>query len=109
LFNRRMNEIFGKTLTNTPESIFCLAALYYYNRIGTKLDRDMVLMVLFITLAFVIRSSSLIGWIPLALIKILASWHCFKSVVIAGMAVAAPTIGASIFFDCLAYGRFTVP
>jgi hypothetical protein len=33
IFNRRMNEIFGKTLTNTPESIFCLVGLYYYNRL----------------------------------------------------------------------------
>ena len=33
IFNRRMNEIFGKTLTNTPESIFCMLALYYFNRL----------------------------------------------------------------------------
>jgi hypothetical protein len=69
LFNRRMNEIFGKTLTNTPESIFCLVGLYYYNRLKPKFDRNMVMMVLYISLAFIIRSSSLIGWIPLALFK----------------------------------------
>lgn len=69
IFNRRMNEIFGKTLTNTPESIFCLVGLYYYNRLKPKFDKDMKLMVVFITLAFIIRSSSLIGWIPLAMIK----------------------------------------
>jgi hypothetical protein len=69
IFNRRMNEIFGKTLTNTPESIFCLVGLYYYNRLKPKFDKNMILMVVFITLAFIIRSSSLIGWIPLALLK----------------------------------------
>ena len=33
IFNRRMNEIFGKTLTNTPESIFCMIGLYYFGRL----------------------------------------------------------------------------
>ena len=69
IFNRRMNEIYGKTLTNTPEAIFCLVGIYYYNRLKPKFDKNMILMTLSITLAFLIRSSSLIGWIPLALIK----------------------------------------
>ena len=80
LFNRRMNEIYGKTLTNTPEAIFCLIGIYYYNRLKPKMDKNMILMTLSITLAFLIRSSSLIGWIPLALIKMLSSFDYFLAI-----------------------------
>ena len=109
LLNRRMNEIFGKTLTNTPESIFCLVGLYYYNKLKPKFDRNLQLMVMFITLAFIIRSSSLIGWIPLALIKILQGWDYFLVILTAGVLISVPTIAMSIFFDYLAYGKFTIP
>jgi hypothetical protein len=109
IFNRRMNEIFGKTLTNTPESIFCLVGLYYYNRLKPKFDRNMILMVIFITLAFIIRSSSLIGWIPLALLKLFQSFDYFTTILQSGLLIALPTIALSILFDCLAYGKFTVP
>ena len=109
LFNRRMNEIFGKTLTNTPESLFCLVGLYYYNRLKPKFDRNMMLMVVFISLAFIIRSSSLIGWIPLAMFKMFQSVDYFVAILQSGLLIAVPTILISIYFDCLAYGTFTVP
>lgn len=67
LFNWKINDIFTKTLTNGVESVFCIMALYYYSKLKPKFDRDMILMVFAITLAFIVRSSSLVGWIPLAL------------------------------------------
>ena len=96
-------------MTNTPESIFCLVGLYYYNRLKPKFDRNMILMVVFISLSFIIRSSSLIGWVPLALLKAFQSLDYFLVILQAGVFIALPTIALSIFFDCLAYGRFTVP
>ena len=67
LFNWRINEIFQKTLTNGVESVFCVMGLYYYSKLRPQFDKNMALMVFAITIAFIVRSSSLVGWIPLAL------------------------------------------
>lgn len=109
IFNRRMNEIYGKTLTNTPEAIFCLLGLRFYNRLKPKVDRDMILMTLSITAAFLIRSSSLIGWIPLALVKMFTSFDYFTSIVKSGLVVAIPAMMLGIAIDSVSYGKLTVP
>jgi hypothetical protein len=109
IFSRRMNEIYGKTLTNTPEAIFCLVGLYYYNRLKSKFDKNMILMTLAISMAFLIRSSSLIGWIPLAIIKIASSCDFFTSILQSGIMVAFPAIILSFVTDCISYGTLTVP
>lgn len=60
-----------------------------------------------ITLAFLIRSSSLIGWIPLAIFKIVSSKDVVSnliSIIAAGIFVAIPTIAISICLDSLFYG-----
>ena len=41
----------------------------------------MKLMTLFITLAFLVRSSSLVGWIPLALLKAFTHFGYFTAIV----------------------------
>lgn len=60
-----------------------------------------------ITLAFLIRSSSLIGWIPLAIFKIVSSKDIISnliSIIAAGIFVAIPTVAISICLDSLFYG-----
>jgi hypothetical protein len=80
LFNYRMNHIFLKTLTNGVEAVFCMMGFYYYTSIKAKFDKNMALMTFAITLSFLIRSSSLIGWIPLILLQIVRSWDWFLAV-----------------------------
>ena len=109
IFNRRMNEIFSKTMTNGAEASLCLAALYYYNNIKPKFDKNMVLMTICISLAFIVRSSSLIGFIPLALSKIFQSFDFFYAILISGIFVAIPTMALSILIDTMNYGKFTIP
>ena len=73
IVNRRINEIFSKTLTDGCEAVFCIMGLYYYTNIRIifedKIDKNNLLMTFAITMAFIVRSSSLLGWIPLAIIK----------------------------------------
>jgi hypothetical protein len=68
IFNYRMNYIFLKTLTNGVEAVFCMMGFYYYTGIKDRFDKNMALMTFAITISFLVRSSSLIGWIPLVLI-----------------------------------------
>ena len=69
-------------MTNVAEAIFCTMAFYYfinlkYNNLNQKTknvyiycEKNMMMMTFAITIAFLIRSSSLVGWIPLALAAI---------------------------------------
>jgi Alg9-like mannosyltransferase family len=75
----------------------------------------MILMTFAITIAFLIRSSSLIGWIPLALASIFSSNSInsillnFTAICKAGLFVAVPLIMISIGVDSLFYGKLTFP
>jgi phosphatidylinositol glycan class B len=92
------------------EAVFCTIALYYFNRLKPKFDKNIQLMTLSITIAFIVRSSSLIGWIPLALVKLLSDpFGYFLPILLAGLLVAVPTCVFSIGLDSLFYGRLTVP
>jgi hypothetical protein len=75
-------------MTNGTEAVFCIIALYYYTKLNYEddnknksfkpdkknlyliFDKNMALMTFAITIAFIVRSSSIIGWIPLALLYI---------------------------------------
>ena len=109
IVNRRLNEIFAKTLTNGCEAVFCVMGLYYYANLKPKFDRNMALMTVGITVAFIVRSSSLLGWVPLALVKCFTSFDYFVAIITAGILVALPTFAFSVGIDSLCYGRFTCP
>lgn len=107
--NRRINEIYSKTFTNGVEAIFCVVAMYYYNRLSSKFDRSMIFMTTSITVAFVVRSSSIVGWIPLALSHILQSPAHFQAVVTSGLLITVPVLALSVLNDSIQYGKLTVP
>jgi hypothetical protein len=69
----------------------------------------MVLMTVAITLAFLVRSSSLVGFIPLALYKISLSFDDFVAILSAGIFVAVPIMGLSVAMDSCYYGALTFP
>ena len=109
LLNKRLNEIFQKTLTNGCEAALCVMGLYYFANLKPKFDRNMGMMTFGITVAFIVRSSSLVGWIPLALFKLVGSLEYFIPIVMSGLFVAIPTFGLSVVVDSVCYGRFTCP
>jgi len=80
LFNFRINQIFLKTLTNGIESVFCTLGMYFFINLKPTFDFNMIMMTFSITMAFIVRSSSLIGFIPLALFRIFESWDFFLAI-----------------------------
>jgi hypothetical protein len=66
-------------------------------------------MVFAITLAFIVRSSSLVGWIPLALFYLFYSYDYFVAIVSAAFLVALPTLIISFLNDSYFYGRWCFP
>ena len=71
----------------------------------------MVAMTAAITFGFLIRSSSLIGWVPLALFAIFATKNLFGnliSIIWAGLFVTLPLLMLSFLLDSAYYGKFTL-
>ena len=127
LFNKNINEIFGRTMTNGAEAVFWMIAFYYYfnlkyadfniskNQYFLFFEKNMALMTFSITMAFLVRSSSIIGWVPLALIYILSSnsFICILlnlfAILKAALFVALPMIILSLGIDSFYYGKFVFP
>lgn len=105
LFNCNINMTFQKTLSNGAEAAFCLCGLYYFSNLKPLFDRNMKLMTLSITFAFIVRSSCIVGWIPLALVKILVPEYTIP-IFTAAFCVALPILGACVLMDSLYYGTF---
>lgn len=64
-------------------------------------------MTALISLSFMMRNTSPVGWIPLLLLKIFQD-NSFIAFVIAGIIVALPIIGLCIFLDSLYFGELTI-
>lgn len=75
----------------------------------------MAVMTWAITMAFIVRSSSLLGWIPLALATIFSGKNSYCilmnlwNIILSGIFIALPMMAFSILFDSLIYGKFTCP
>lgn len=108
LFNANINIIFQKTLANGAEAALSMGALYYYTNLTPQFNKEMKLLTLFLTLSFVIRSSSAAGWVPL-LVGLLRDPSYLKPLVISAFLVAAPTLAASLAVDYYYYGHLTCP
>jgi hypothetical protein len=84
-------------------------ALYYYSKLAPKLDRHMKMMIVAITMAFIVRSSSLVGWVPLALFYLFQSQEYFIAILSGAFLVAVPLLSLSILIDSYFYGKLCFP
>ena len=62
--NMHLIKCFG----NSVETIFSIVMFYYYFRITDKFDRNIAIFAFLGVLSFMIRCTSIIGWIPLVVI-----------------------------------------
>jgi len=107
IMNRNLNDIIIRCFSNSIEAIFQIIAFYYYLRIKAKFDSNTVIMTALITLSFMIRNTSPVGWIPLLFLKIIYE-KTFLSFLIAGIFVAIPLIFLCVCLDSLYYGELTI-
>lgn len=62
-----------------------------------------------ITFSFAVRSSSIVGYIPLALIAIVKDINFLIPIIVAGLTIAIPTVLINLASDAYFYGYWTVP
>jgi hypothetical protein len=105
-----INNYILRTSANAIEGNLMLMAFYYILNIKPKMfDKALTLLTVTITISFIIRSSSLVGYIPIALMVIYQDFNFILPILVAGLSVAIPLFGANIAIDTYFYGFPTVP
>ena len=101
----------SRASSNGVEGSLVIAALYYYVNLKPEISptSNLSKMTFLITIGFIARSSSLVPWIPLALLKIAEDLTYFIPILATGIMVTIPLCVASILIDSYFYGVFTIP
>jgi phosphatidylinositol glycan class B len=96
----------SKCFGNSVESILYLVAFNYYLKITKHFDNNIMIFTFIITVAFMIRCTSPIGFVLLIIYKIYSE-DCLKTLIKAAASVAVPTIIFLTAMDSYYYQQFT--
>lgn len=92
-----------RCLGNSIETIFYIIAYYYFIDIKNKMNKNTVIFTALISLSFMMRNTSPVGWVPLIIYKVIYEGSFFTFLV-AAFVVALPIIGICILLDTLYFG-----
>lgn len=95
-----------KCFSNSLESIIYLVAFNYYLNITKSLDKNIYIFTFIMTIAFMIRCTSPIGFVVLIAYKIYKE-KCFISFLISAVAIALPTLCLCVALDTYYYNKLT--
>jgi len=101
-FNRFETTHLIRTLTNTIEQMFTVVAFYFYYDQKDRFNLNTVVLTTLITISFMIRNTSPVGWVPLLAYKVLKEGS-FVPFLMAGVFVALPIIFMCIWIDTRFY------
>ena len=102
LTNRFMIEFEIRCFTNTLEKICTVIAFNFYLKQKNQFNFNTVWFTMLLTIGFMMRNTSPVGWIPLLLVKIVKD-GAFVQFLISGLFVALPLIFACIYLDSIYY------
>ena len=98
LTNFFMVEYEIRCFTNTLEKICTVIAFKFYLKQKDKLTIDTVVFTILLTIGFIMRNTSPVGWIPLLYLKVCKE-GAFFPFLISGIFFAIPVIGICIYLD----------
>ena len=101
-FNRFQTHLIIRCFTNGIEQILTTVAFYFYLDQTNKFNRGTVVLTALITVSFMMRNTSPVGWIPLLAIKVLREGSLVPFL-ISGLTVALPLIALCVYIDTKFY------
>lgn len=93
----------ARTLTNSLEQTFTTVAFFYYLEQRDKFNKNTIILTALITISFMMRNTSPVGWVPLLAIKVFREGSLVPFL-ISGLFVALPIIFLCIWIDTVMYG-----
>ena len=110
LTSEHVNDYVLRTSANSVEGNLMFVTFYYFLNMKPKFfDKNLSLLTLAITLSFTIRSSSIVGYIPLALQAIYQDINFLLPIIVSGLCITIPTVCMNLASDAYFYGYWTVP
>ena len=103
VFNFLQLEYISRCFTNSIEQILSVIALYFFLKQGSTFTANTVFLTALITIAFIMRNTSIVGWIPLLAIKVLREGALIPFIMSA-LTVAIPSMALMFYIDSLYYG-----
>lgn len=104
LTNCFMVEYEIRCFTNTLEKILTCIVYYFWLKQDNRFTLDTVVFTALLTLGFMMRNTSPVGWIPLLLLKIF-NQNSFWAYLKAGVFVFVPVCFCCVYLDSLYYWR----
>jgi phosphatidylinositol glycan class B len=102
-FNRFETMHIIRTLTNSLEQMFTVVAFWYYLDQKNKFCFNTIILTALISIAFMMRNTSPVGWIPLLAIKVFREGSLVPFI-ISGLFVALPILFFCVWVDTVTYG-----
>lgn len=103
LTNRCQSEHIVRCFTNGLEQIFSVIAFYFFLDQGNRFTINTVVLTALISLAFMMRNTSPIGWVPLLAHKVIYDGSLLPFI-LSGIFVALPIIFICVYVDTIYYG-----
>jgi len=104
--NQFFNSFMIRCFSNSVEAMLHLLVFNYYLEITNKFDKNVVMVAFWLSIALGIRNTSIMAWVPLLIIKMIAKGAYLKFIY-AGLFVALPAIAFVVALDSIYYGGLT--
>jgi hypothetical protein len=105
--NAFFNQYIIRCFSNSVETILHLIIFWHFLEIKNRFDKHLAIIAFLISVAFVIRNTAPIGWIPLVIYKIIKD-RSLINFIIAFILVVIPTLSVLILIDSVYYGELTI-
>ena len=103
LTNCFMQELELRCFTNSIEKICNIIAFYFFLKIDGSMSFSVVLFTLLLTISFIMRNTSPVGWIPLLLIQVSQNYKTLVWYVVTFFTAFVPLFTFAIYLDSRYY------
>lgn len=100
--NRVQNSLIVRCFTNSLEEILTIVGFYFYQRQGNKFTKDTAIFTALVSIQFMMRNTSPIGWLPLLALKVFRD-GAFVPFLTSGVIVALPILFLATYLDSVFY------
>ena len=108
--SEHVNDYVLRTSANGVEGNLMFVVFYHFLNMKPKFfDKSLSMLTLAITISFAVRSSSIVGYLPLALMAIVQDINFLLPIIVAGLTITVPFVLFNLASDAYFYGYWTVP
>lgn len=108
--SEHVNDYVLRTSANGVEGNLMFVVFYHFLNMKPKFfDKSLCILTAAITFSFAVRSSSIVGYVPMALMAIVSNIDYLLPIIVCGLCITIPVVLINLVSDSYYYGYWTVP